>query len=85
MSESDRKGYTDAVLCLQSLSPNTPAALVPGARSRYDDFVATHMNQTLSIHETVCSLTTHDDHDTPAYKTFTGELPFVAPLDGLQL
>jgi hypothetical protein len=32
----------------------TPAALAAGVKNRYDDFVATHINQTLSIHGTVC-------------------------------
>ncbi|OTA66034.1 Di-copper centre-containing protein [Hypoxylon sp. EC38] len=50
LSEDERKAYTDAVLCLQSLPANTPTSLVPGARSRYDDFVAAHINQTLYIH-----------------------------------
>ncbi|KAI0114600.1 Di-copper centre-containing protein [Hypoxylon sp. NC0597] len=50
LSEDERMAYTDAVLCLQSLPANTPTSLVPGARSRYDDFVASHINQTLYIH-----------------------------------
>ncbi|KAI0120706.1 tyrosinase [Xylariales sp. AK1849] len=59
LSETDRKGYTDAVLCLQSLPPKTPLSLVPGVRSRFDDFVAAHMNQTLTIHETGSFLSWH--------------------------
>jgi tyrosinase len=31
----------------------SPAGFAAGAKSRYDDFVALHMNQTLSIHGTV--------------------------------
>ncbi|KAI1763534.1 Di-copper centre-containing protein [Hypoxylon sp. FL1150] len=50
LSQIERKAYTDAVLCLQSLPAKTPASLVPGAKSRYDDFVATHINQTAYIH-----------------------------------
>ena len=30
----------------------SPAEAVPGARSRYDDFVAAHVNQTMTIHST---------------------------------
>jgi len=30
----------------------TPASVAPGAKSRFDDFVATHINQTLAIHYT---------------------------------
>lgn len=52
LSEGDKKDYIDAVLCLQS-KPAISGALAPGAKSRYDDFVATHINQTLSIHGTV--------------------------------
>ncbi|CAG8958332.1 hypothetical protein HYFRA_00000689 [Hymenoscyphus fraxineus] len=54
-----RKAYTDAVLCLQSKPPLTPLDLVPGARSRFDDFLATHINQTLSIHDTTNFLSWH--------------------------
>ncbi|KAL7619804.1 hypothetical protein AAE478_010349 [Parahypoxylon ruwenzoriense] len=50
LSKADRKAYSDAVLCLQSLPARTPTNLVPGVRSRYDDFVATHLNQTGYIH-----------------------------------
>jgi len=52
LSNKERKDYTNAVLCLQSKKANTPTALVPGAKSRYDDFVALHINQTLNIHYT---------------------------------
>jgi tyrosinase len=66
MAPWDRKSYTDAVLCLQKKMAITPTTLIPGVRSRvdlpikmipyfanneqYDDFVATHMNQTPFIH-----------------------------------
>lgn len=53
LSKPERKAYTDAVLCLQKLPAKTPRSLVPGVRSRYDDFLATHINQTLNIHYTV--------------------------------
>lgn len=53
LSKCERKAYTDAVLCFQKLPAKTPRSLVPGARSRYDDFLATHINQTLNIHYTV--------------------------------
>ncbi|KAI0146499.1 hypothetical protein BJ166DRAFT_502310 [Pestalotiopsis sp. NC0098] len=59
MAEADRKAYTDAVTCLQSLPAQTPSDLVPGAKSRYDDFVAAHMNQTLTIHYTGNFLSWH--------------------------
>jgi tyrosinase len=59
LSKSERKAYTDAVLCFQKLPAKTPRNLVPGVRSRYDDFLATHINQTLSIHYTGTFLAWH--------------------------
>ena len=50
MSKSERTSYINAVLCLQKLPSKIPAGVVPGAKSRFDDFTATHINQTLSIH-----------------------------------
>lgn len=53
LSKSERKQYIDAVLCLSKKPPITPLSEFPGVRSRYDDFVATHINQTGEIHNTV--------------------------------
>ena len=50
MSAADRKAYIKAVRCLQTSPSKLPKGLVPGALSRYDDFVATHVNNTLNIH-----------------------------------
>ncbi|KAJ4393871.1 hypothetical protein N0V93_003087 [Gnomoniopsis smithogilvyi] len=50
LAASDRLSYINAVVCLQSLPTQIPAGLVPGAVSRFDDFVATHINNTLGIH-----------------------------------
>lgn len=52
-SRDEKLDYIDAVLCLQNKPSRTPSDLVPGAKSRYDDFVATHINQTMQIHYTV--------------------------------
>ncbi|KAK6852259.1 tyrosinase [Apiospora arundinis] len=52
LSTTERKAYTDAVRCLQKLPARTPTSLVPGVRTRFDDFLASHINQTLSIHYT---------------------------------
>ncbi|KAF2186462.1 Di-copper centre-containing protein [Zopfia rhizophila CBS 207.26] len=48
----ERKNYINAVQCVSKKAPKTPASLASGVRNRYDDFVATHINQTLSIHGT---------------------------------
>ncbi|KAH7043925.1 putative tyrosinase [Macrophomina phaseolina] len=59
LSRDERLSYIKAVQCLQNLPARTPASLVPGAKSRYDDFVATHINQTLNIHYTGTFLAWH--------------------------
>lgn len=53
LSAPQRRAFVDAILCLQQLPSQTPPDLAPGAKSRYDDFVATHINQTTRIHFTV--------------------------------
>lgn len=57
LTERERRAYIDSILCLQRLPPQTPAALAAGAKTRYDDFLATHINQTWHIHRTVCLFT----------------------------
>ncbi|KAH4022428.1 hypothetical protein HBI09_169210 [Parastagonospora nodorum] len=59
MSANERKGYIKAVKCLMSAPSKSDPVLVPGARTRYDDFVAQHMNQTLTIHVTGNFLSWH--------------------------
>jgi tyrosinase len=54
LTERERRAYISSILCLQRLPPQTPAALAAGAKTRYDDFLATHINQTWHIHRTVC-------------------------------
>ena len=49
----ERKAYIAAVQCILATKPKIDAKKVPGARSRYDDFVAIHIQQTLTIHGTV--------------------------------
>ncbi|KAJ4293127.1 hypothetical protein N0V90_008409 [Kalmusia sp. IMI 367209] len=59
LSKKQRKAYTDAVLCLQSKPARTPSSIAPGAKSRFDDFVAVHINQTNYIHYTGTFLAWH--------------------------
>ena len=56
LSLAARKEFTDAVTCLQSLPTNISADVkktFQGVQSRYDEFVATHINLTQYIHVTV--------------------------------
>ncbi|EPE34212.1 Di-copper centre-containing [Glarea lozoyensis ATCC 20868] len=59
LSGRERIAYTDAVKCLQRLPAKTNSTYAPGAKSRFDDFVVTHIEQTLSIHDTANFLTWH--------------------------
>ncbi|KAH8732980.1 hypothetical protein GQ44DRAFT_13967 [Phaeosphaeriaceae sp. PMI808] len=59
LSKPERKAYTDAVLCLQSKTAKTPSSLIPGAKSRFDDWVGTHVLQTPNIHYTGTFLAWH--------------------------
>lgn len=52
-SSREKKAYIKSMRCLQSKPARTPANVAAGAKTRYDDFVATHINQTLVIHYTV--------------------------------
>ena len=58
-SANQKKSYIKSILCLQELPSLTPSDKAPGARSRYDDFVATHINQTTGIHYTGTFLAWH--------------------------
>ncbi|KAJ5899598.1 hypothetical protein N7495_004342 [Penicillium taxi] len=51
-SSDEKKAYIKSVLCLQEKPALTPSTLAPGVKSRYDDFVASHINQTLTVHFT---------------------------------
>ncbi|KAK4460922.1 hypothetical protein QBC42DRAFT_100129 [Cladorrhinum samala] len=59
LSDGEKKDYIRAVKCLQSKPARTPSSLVPGAKSRFDDFVAAHINQTMTIHWTGNFLSWH--------------------------
>jgi hypothetical protein len=52
LSDDEKIAYIDAVKCLMD-KPSKSGAAIPGAKSRFDDFVGVHINQTLSIHITV--------------------------------
>ena len=50
MTKHERREYIAAVHCLKSKPSLHDPDEIPGAKSHYDDFVAVHINQTLSVH-----------------------------------
>ncbi|RMZ75161.1 hypothetical protein DV737_g5425, partial [Chaetothyriales sp. CBS 132003] len=59
LSKQERRAYIDAELCLMSKPSEADPSFAAGAKTRYDDFVAVHINQTLSIHGTANFLSWH--------------------------
>lgn len=51
LKNSEKKAYIDAVKCLQSLPSISDPSLIPGARTRYDDFHAVHITQSKGLLE----------------------------------
>ncbi|TGJ87734.1 hypothetical protein E0Z10_g1063 [Xylaria hypoxylon] len=87
LSSAQKKEYIAAVKCLQKKPSIADPTFAPGSRSRYDDFVAVHINQTLSIHGTGNFLTWHR-YFVHAYETalrnecgYTGYQPYWNWLD----
>ncbi|KAK1751086.1 hypothetical protein QBC47DRAFT_434846 [Echria macrotheca] len=58
LTKQERKAYTDAVLCLQS-KPSLTSAQAPGAKSRFDDYVVVHVQQTPRNHMSTFFLPWH--------------------------
>ncbi|KAF6806351.1 FAD binding domain containing protein [Colletotrichum musicola] len=58
-STKERKEYIAAVQCLLTSPSKSDPSFAPGARNRYDDFVAVHIDQTRTIHGTGNFLTWH--------------------------
>ena len=56
LSKHERRKYIEAVQCLISKPSQSDPSFAPGARTRFDDFVAVHINQTMYIHLTVSFL-----------------------------
>ncbi|KAL2272017.1 hypothetical protein VTJ83DRAFT_1388 [Remersonia thermophila] len=59
LTPDERREYIRAVLCLQSKPSLVPEGQVPGALSRFDDFVATHMILTATLHSEPNLLAAH--------------------------
>ncbi|KAK6224838.1 tyrosinase central domain-containing protein [Colletotrichum tabaci] len=78
----ERKAYIAAVKCLQSSPTLLDPVELPAAKSLYDDFVLTHLNQTGSIHVTANFLLWHRYftyvHEEKLRNTcgYTGTMPY---------
>ncbi|KAL2161003.1 hypothetical protein VTH06DRAFT_8716 [Thermothelomyces fergusii] len=59
LSADERRAYIAAVKCILNKPSRLDPVEFPGAKSRYDDFVVVHMNQTLTIHGTGNFLSWH--------------------------
>ncbi|KAH6877538.1 hypothetical protein BKA58DRAFT_451189 [Alternaria rosae] len=58
ISASEKRAYIAAVQCITK-APSKLSTVYPGAKTRFDDFVAIHMKYTLSIHGTGNFLSWH--------------------------
>ncbi|KAK3330693.1 hypothetical protein B0H66DRAFT_72310 [Apodospora peruviana] len=56
---AEKKQYIAAMLCMMSKPSKMDQKKYPGVKSRYDDFVAVHINQTMNIHGTGSFLSWH--------------------------
>ncbi|KAK8074628.1 Di-copper centre-containing protein [Apiospora hydei] len=59
LTDGEKKAYITAVQCLTSAPSKLNPTNYPGAKTRFDDFVAVHINQTMSIHGTGNFLSWH--------------------------
>ncbi|KAI8942273.1 hypothetical protein NX059_000352 [Plenodomus lindquistii] len=50
LSKPEKLEYINAVNCLANKPARTPSSIAAGAKSRYDDLVVTHIQQSLNIH-----------------------------------
>lgn len=81
LTSDERIAYTDALNCLMEKPAKTPSDVAAGAKTRYDDFIVTHINQTLSIHSTVSSLINLSSlGEKKGLTVHPGQLPRLAPL-----
>lgn len=86
MSNEQRKEFTDAVTCLKNMPPQVmtegQSSDFPGVKSRYDEYVATHIENTFNIHATADFLAWHRhfifsfEQDLKNSCGYTGTLPY---------
>lgn len=86
MPQEERKSFTDAMSCLQHMPytrmTDAQKADYPGVFTRYDEFVATHINYTTQIHMTADFLAWHRffihamEQDLRNLCGYTGYMPY---------
>ena len=89
MSNDMRKAFTDSVTCLKNMPPKVMTAETTGfgganggVKSRYDEYVATHIENTFKIHATADFLAWHRhfifefEQDLKNSCGYTGTLPY---------
>ena len=81
LSVEDREKYIETVLCLQSKPSQADKKKFPGALSRYDDFVATHMTLAMQLHSTVSCFHSIAIPSTLDHLTHMDSLTFCLPID----
>ncbi|KAF2852689.1 Di-copper centre-containing protein [Plenodomus tracheiphilus IPT5] len=59
ITATEKRAYIAAVLCITKAPSKLPSAQYPGAKTRFDDFVAIHMKNTMNIHGTGNFLSWH--------------------------
>jgi hypothetical protein len=52
-TNTEKAAYIKAVQCITTKPSKLSSTVAPGAKTRYDDFVAIHIQQTMNIHGTV--------------------------------
>ncbi|KAK4955783.1 hypothetical protein LTR10_006722 [Elasticomyces elasticus] len=86
LDPATRKSFTNAATCLMKLPPThmtaADAPFYPGVKSRYDEYVATHINYTLQVHDTADFFAWHRtfihfwEQDLKDLCGYTGVLPY---------
>ncbi len=86
LDTATRKSFTSAATCLMKLPPThmtaAEAPYYPGIKSRHDEYVATHINYTLNIHDTADFFAWHRmfihfwEQDLKNLCGYTGVLPY---------
>ncbi|KAK4154059.1 hypothetical protein C8A00DRAFT_43113 [Chaetomidium leptoderma] len=81
-STEEKEAFIDAVHCLNSMPGETPRDRAPGARTRYDDFIVAHIEQTPFVHSSGLFLPFHRyflhlfDQDIREKCGYKGPFPF---------